>query len=75
MDNFPTNENMARTMGAQLILLEGRDMVPTELTELIHSNKRLVPKPPSPGSAHPVIGNLIQTQKTHYMAQYYLTRR
>ena len=73
MDNFPTNDNMARTMDAQLILIEGRDLVPIELAERVQSNRRLVPKTPSPTSSHPIIGNLIQNQKTHYMAHYYLT--
>ena len=73
MDNFPTNDDMARTIDAQLILLEARDLVPTELTEKVQSNKKLIPKTASPASSHPLMRNPIQTQKTHYMAHYYMT--
>ena len=73
MDNFPADNNLARTIDAALILFESKDLVPVELAEQVQSNRKLIPKTPSPTSSHPVIGNIIQTQKTHYMAHYYLS--
>ena len=73
MDNFPSDNHMSRTIDAAPILFEAKDLVPVELAEQVQSNRKLIPKTPSPTSSHPVIGNIIQNQKTHYMVQYYLT--
>ena len=53
--------------------MKTKDVVPIDLMAEVQSNTKLVPKPPSPHSSHPVLGTIIRTQKTHYMAQYYLT--
>ena len=73
MDNFPSDINLSGTIDAHLILMETKAVVPPDLMAKVQSNTKLIPKPPSPSSSHPVIGTLIQTQKTHCMAQYYLT--
>ena len=73
MDHFPADTNLARTIDATLILFKSKDLVPVILAEPVQSNRKLIPKTPSPTSSHPVIGDLIQTQKTHYMAHYYLS--
>jgi hypothetical protein len=63
MDNFPSDINMAQTIDAQLILFEAKDPVSTELAEKVQSNRKLIPKTPSPTSSHPLIGNLVQIRK------------
>jgi hypothetical protein len=63
MDNFLSDTNMARTIDAELILFESKGLVFVELAEEVQLNRKLIPKTPSPTSSHPVIRNIIQTQK------------
>ena len=73
MENFPADTTQARTIDAALILFESKDLVPIELMEKVQSNRKLIPKAPLPTNSHPVLGVIMQTQKTHYMAHYYLS--
>ena len=54
MDNFPSDINLAGTIDAHLIIMETQDVVPLDLMAKVQSNTKLIPKPLSPSSSHPV---------------------